>query len=106
MELPLIVVPCFNEEKRLDLPQLKGLADSGRIHLLFVNDGSTDGTGRLLAELSETSDAIATLDLSVNVGKAEAIRLGLLRCIDLDATITGYYDADLATPPTELGNAP
>ena len=39
------------------------------------------------------------LRLPRNVGKAEAIRQGLLRGIDAGAPILAYYDADLATPP-------
>jgi dolichyl-phosphate beta-glucosyltransferase len=101
-ELPVVVIPCFNEEQRLDTDRLGHLASSGRLRLLFVNDGSTDGTLALLNRLRASSDAIDVLELARNVGKAEAVRRGLLRAVESGATIVGYYDADLATPPHEL----
>ena len=100
--LPVVVIPCFNEARRLDVEQLAALAGSERVSLLLVNDGSTDRTADVLAELSSRSDAIRVLELGANVGKAEAVRRGLLRAIDEGAPIVGYFDADLATPPREL----
>jgi dolichyl-phosphate beta-glucosyltransferase len=101
-EPALIVVPCFNEERRLDPTRLASLVDSGRVRLLFVDDGSTDGTAAALEGLSNGSAGIEVLRLPRNVGKAEAIRQGLLRGLESGAPIFGYYDADLATPPEEL----
>jgi hypothetical protein len=97
-----IVVPCYNEECRLDEYEFSRLAASGRVRLLFVNDGSTDGTRFILARLVATSEAIDLVDLRANAGKAEAVRRGLLAAIAQGASIIGYYDADLATPPHEL----
>jgi dolichyl-phosphate beta-glucosyltransferase len=101
-QLPLIVVPCFNEERRLDVQQFQSLAQSGRVRLLFVNDGSSDGTLDVLTGLTSFSPAVEVLDLPGNVGKAEAVRRGLLQGVDSGASVIGYYDADLATPPHEL----
>jgi glycosyltransferase involved in cell wall biosynthesis len=100
--LPIVVIPCYDEERRLDVARLAALAESGRVRLLFVDDGSTDGTAAVLDGMSATTDAIDVLRLPRNVGKAEAIRQGLLRGIDAEAPILAYYDADLATPPEEL----
>jgi len=101
-QLPLIVVPCFNEEQRLDVQQFRSLAQSGHVRLLFVNDGSTDGTLGVLTGLTSSSPMVEVLDLPRNVGKAEAVRRGLLQGVDSGASVIGYYDADLATPPHEL----
>jgi glycosyltransferase involved in cell wall biosynthesis len=97
-----VIVPCFNEELRIDEYAYLDLVGSGRVRLIFVNDGSTDGTGRLLEQLSQKSEMIDVLDLSHNQGKAEAVRLGLLRAVDEGAVMVGYLDADLATPGAEL----
>ena len=98
----VVVVPCFNEERRLDQAAFRSLATSGRVRLLFVDDGSTDRTGDILARMAEDSDAIEVFTLSANAGKAEAVRRGLLVALRGGATSVGYYDADLATPPHEL----
>jgi glycosyltransferase involved in cell wall biosynthesis len=100
--LPLVVIPCYNEAQRLDSDRLATLARSERLRLLFVDDGSTDGTGRLLETLGSSSSNVDVLTLPRNVGKAEAVRLGLVRAVESGAPIVGYYDADLATPPQEL----
>jgi glycosyltransferase involved in cell wall biosynthesis len=102
MTPPLVVVPCFNEERRLDADRLGVLVESGRARVLFVDDGSTDGTPAALDRLTSASEAVDVLHLPRNVGKAEAIRQGLLRGLESDAPILAYYDADFATPPEEL----
>jgi dolichyl-phosphate beta-glucosyltransferase len=100
--LPVVVIPCFDEEHRLDTARLAALAQSGRIRLLLVNDGSTDRTLSVLQALAESTSGVDVLDLPRNEGKAEAIRLGLLQAVENGAVTVGYYDADLATPPHEL----
>jgi dolichyl-phosphate beta-glucosyltransferase len=95
-----IVIPCFNEEHRLDTVRLAALADTGRLRLLAVDDGSTDGTAEVLAGLS--TSGVETIRLARNGGKAEAVRQGLLHAVESGAAVAGYYDADLATPPDEL----
>jgi glycosyltransferase involved in cell wall biosynthesis len=98
---PVIVVPCHNEAGRLDVSRFAALGEEGSVRLLFVDDGSTDGTRALLDRL-EPAHGVSTLRLSTNVGKAEAVRRGLLHALEGGATTVGYFDADLATPPREL----
>jgi len=96
-----LIVPCYNEEKRLDLGRFESF---GYIHYLFVNDGSTDGTARLLA--ANVREPNYWLDLPANCGKAEAVRRGMLHARELpiwDALAwVGFWDADLATPVEEV----
>ena len=97
-----IVIPCFNEAARLDREALIGLAADPSVRLLFVDDGSTDSTRDVLNDLSSRSDSIEVLGLRQNRGKAEAVRQGMIRALEGTAPLVGYYDADLATPPSEL----
>ncbi len=101
-----LVVPCFNEAARLNVPQFRQyLAAHSQIHILFVDDGSTDGTLRVLEQArSGYEDSAEILGCSSNRGKAEAVRLGLLHALDnLEQEIVGYWDADLATPLDSVG---
>jgi glycosyltransferase involved in cell wall biosynthesis len=96
-------VPCYNEEHRLDRTRFLAFARDPRIELLFVDDGSKDGTARVLADLAaESRGGIAWFSLPKNAGKGEAVRQGLLRAIAEGADVVGYADADLSTPPEEL----
>ena len=48
----MVVVPCYNEEARLQPRQFSEfLAEDNRVNFLFVNDGSIDGTLRILETL-------------------------------------------------------
>jgi glycosyltransferase involved in cell wall biosynthesis len=98
----MIVVPCYNEEHRLEETAFLDLVKSGRLRLLFVDDGSTDGTSTVLHRLTDQSEDIDTLTLPHNLGKSDAVRAGLIRATGRGAAVIGYYDADLATPPHEL----
>ena len=98
-----IVVPCFNEERRLQGERFAELALRDGLRVLFVDDGSTDGTRRVLAEAcARIGERASALHLERNQGKAEAVRRGLLAALDAGAEVVGYLDADLATPPSEM----
>jgi glycosyltransferase involved in cell wall biosynthesis len=99
MPRSLITVPCFNEASRLEEQGFAEILAAG-IELLFVNDGSTDATGEILDAFAQR-DGFHVLHLDRNVGKAEAVRQGMLASID-KADLVGYIDADLATPPEEV----
>lgn len=95
-----IVVPCYNEEKRLDLAAFSGfLHRAPEVRFVFVNDGSRDATLSVLESLHAAHpDRVEILSLSRNSGKAEAVRLGLGYAAASGVEFVGYWDADLATP--------
>ncbi len=100
----VVVVPCFNEEKRLDgetfLDYVRRHPDVG---FLFVDDGSRDGTAERLEHLrSNAPNAIAVHSMAKNSGKAEAVRTGMLLALAEDRESVGYWDADLSTPLDEI----
>jgi dolichyl-phosphate beta-glucosyltransferase len=100
MSSTTLVIPCYNEERRLDGPAfLRFAAANPAVRLLFVNDGSRDNTLEVLHGIAaERPVQIGVHDCSKNGGKAEAVRQGMLRALDEGADYAGYFDADLATP--------
>ncbi len=102
-----MVVPCYNEAKRLRTDAFAAFLasrTSAGIQLLLVNDGSRDATLAVLQELrARFPDRIRVLDKQPNGGKAEAVRHGMLHALALPGCeITGFWDADLATPLEQI----
>lgn len=95
-----IVVPCYNESKRLDFKSfISTIENEPNLSFLFVDDGSTDATIKVLNAIKEKCGAqVDILRLDQNCGKAEAVRRGILELIDGPFDYVGYWDADLATP--------
>ena len=51
-----IVVPCYNEARRLNAPAFQTYLEQGHSQrFLFVDDGSTDGTAAILQELHDSA---------------------------------------------------
>lgn len=98
-----IIIPCYNEAGRLDTSQIEALLASPDVNLVLVNDGSTDDTRALLESIREAHPGrVELLRMIRNMGKAEAVRRGMAHAIGMDADLTGYLDADFATPANEM----
>lgn len=96
-----LIIPCFNEQQRLNTDAFASfIAKAPTFDLFFVNDGSFDKTGFLLDELSgKHKDRIFVIHKIKNEGKASAIRDAVLQIHNLHNRYdyTGYTDADLST---------
>jgi glycosyltransferase involved in cell wall biosynthesis len=102
MPQAVIVVPCHNEEDRLPVKEYLAFAENAIADILFVDDGSDDGTIDVIQELAMESERFQLFALPKNVGKAEAVRLGMLKALDQGAMLVAYLDADLSTPISEM----
>jgi dolichyl-phosphate beta-glucosyltransferase len=99
----VLVIPCFNEEARLQPRAFAALLEDPRVQLLFVNDGSTDDTELALKLIADAHGSrVRVLTLEQNSGKAEAVRRGMSEALHSNPFGVGYLDADLATPPSEI----
>ena len=99
----LVVIPCFNEETRLNTTRWQEAVSTYGFDLLFVDDGSSDNTPELLSQICrENPEHCSSLHLENNLGKGEAVRRGLLQGLNKNYDHLGFADADLATPVDEL----
>lgn len=102
MEVCTCIVPCFNEEEAIPfyyeemlkvMPQIPEL----EFELLFVDDGSSDGTLKVLKELAQKDKRVKYISFSRNFGKEAALYAGL-------QNVSGNYavtmDVDLQDPPS------
>ena len=93
-----IVVPMFQEAGRIG-HTVRTLAAGplAGAQLLFVDDGSTDGTVEVLrAALARTALDACVLVLPRNLGKGAAVRAGVLAAT---GDVVAFLDADLSSPP-------
>jgi glycosyltransferase involved in cell wall biosynthesis len=104
MSRTIVVVPCFNEARRLNMRAIQEYGRRGDgAQLLFVDDGSSDETLELLAHLhGNNPNCFSFLRLERNGGKAEAVRQGMLRALQSTPDYIGFWDADLATPLADI----
>ncbi len=96
----IVVVPCYNEAARLPVAAFEAFVrQHPDVGLLMINDGSRDATATVINRLAALFPRqVQTLHLPFNVGKAEAVRQGMLMAFEAQPQQVAYWDADLATP--------
>ena len=99
-----IIIPAYNEEKRLPGTLDRVIAYLARgtwsfAEIVVVDDGSSDGTVRVAEERRGSCDGLRVLRNPGNRGKGYAVRHGMLACRGEWALFT---DADLSAPIEEL----
>jgi glycosyltransferase involved in cell wall biosynthesis len=97
-----LVVPMWNEAARIEATVV-ALADAfghRDVEILFVDDGSDDGTADVVErEAKECGLDAGVVRLPMNRGKGAAVRAGLLQA---NGAIAGFVDADLSAGPVEI----
>ena len=99
-----VVIPFYNEEKRITVDSFTSFAINNRdILFLFVNDGSTDKTHEILQTIHSVAGSNTEIvSLPKNTGKGNAIRAGMLKVLDYNIPFIAYIDGDLSTPFEEI----
>lgn len=94
-----VVIPCHNEEGNIS-PAVERIPDMGAgTEIVFVDDGSTDGTWRDMDLASRQNSRVRAVRLPRHCGKAAAVQEGI-RAASGDVIM--ICDADLTVTPEEL----
>ena len=98
----LILIPMYNEEKRIDLKSFEEILPVA--DLLFIDDGSQDNTFNLVKNFYETNSQVQCLRSDTNLGKGPVLRYAVKNQIELinKYKYIAYWDADLSTPLNEI----
>lgn len=98
-----VVVPIFNEALNIRCLYEQLTATMKRAgeayELIFVNDGSTDDSFRILRDIALSNPTAKVINFDKNYGQHKAVAVGLLEARG-DYVIT--IDADLQNPPEEI----
>ncbi|HEL2474974.1 glycosyltransferase family 2 protein [Streptococcus suis] len=98
-----VIVPCFNEEEAIpyfyDAMEKVRKEMGEQFEYIFVNDGSKDGTLKVLRQLSGQDQAVRYLSFSRNFGKEAALYAGLQAA---QGELVTVMDVDLQDPPEML----
>lgn len=95
-----VIVPCYNEEEVIRETHRRlsrVMKEMGEAYeILYVDDGSRDGTARLLREIAAGDESVRVLLFARNAGHQSAVTAGLDYAAG-DAIV--IIDADLQDPP-------
>lgn len=109
-----IIAPCYNEEEVLPctIPALErelasliqdpALLLSAGSRIVFVDDGSSDSTWKLIKSAAATSSSIIGLKFSGNRGHQNAIMAGMMYALDAGCDLAITIDADLQQEPAAM----
>jgi len=104
MEKISLIVPCYNEEEVLPLfyqevTRVAGLMGEYDFEFLFVDDGSRDGTMKVVKDLAGQDQRVKFVSFSRNFGKEAAMYAGFSYAA---GDYVAVMDADLQDPPALL----
>ena len=101
----LLLIPAYNEEERIG-PVLRDYAEyfrenyDGEFRAVVVLNGCRDNTLGVVEEVAVEYPEIEPLNFHDPIGKGGALIDGFKKAAEVQAVLTGYVDADGATPPS------
>ena len=99
----VLVIPCYNEEKRLKASEIYRCVDMLNCTVVLVDDGSTDRTLNIISAIADHDPLhIHVHSLTKNMGKGEAVRQGVHIGFKLGATEIAFCDADFSVDAVDL----
>lgn len=104
MQKIAIIIPCYNEAKRLKEEYVNYLVNATFVDIYFANDGSLDNTSTLINSFQERyKNRCFAINYSENQGKAQTINKTVNKIVEFEKyDYIGYFDADFSTPSSEI----
>jgi len=104
MQKVAIIIPCYNEAKRLDYKNIEPLLLNSDIDVYFANDGSKDNTVEIINSIIKNHpQRLHLINFTENTGKASTIFKAINQIHQQDQyDFIGYFDADFSTPSYEI----
>lgn len=106
MSLLSVIVPCYNEEESVELFYRELIKNDAffkdrevELELIYIDDGSRDGTVREVKKLREQDERVHLVSFSRNFGKEAAMYAGLEKA---GGDYVVLMDVDLQDPPSLL----
>ena len=100
-----VIVPCYNEEQVMAESYRRTRAALDKLpvttEIIYINDGSTDGTRRILDEIAANDRTVKVIHFSRNFGHQPAVTAGVNNC---EADMAVIIDADMQDPPELIGD--
>jgi dolichol-phosphate mannosyltransferase len=98
----IIIIPTYNERENVQ-PIAKAVFDaSPDVHILFVDDDSPDGTGKLIDEMIEKDPRIHVLHRNEKNGLGRAYIAGFKWALERDYELIFEMDADFSHNPADI----
>lgn len=98
----LVVIPTFNERDNVERLSEAILSQSDDIQILFVDDNSPDGTGKIIDKMVTSNVRIHVLHRSGKLGLGSAYRDGFRIALSMNADCILEMDADFSHDPAVL----
>jgi dolichol-phosphate mannosyltransferase len=98
----LVIIPTYNEVQNVTALIEEIRAHWPGVHLLFIDDNSPDGTGKLLEDLKQRFANIEVLHRTSKSGLGSAYRLGISHALKQGYWAVFQMDADLSHAPSDL----
>ena len=100
-----LIIPFYNESNRINEFFFKSILNLSVDFIILVDDGSSDGSSEIISGVLGEDKRLIWLKNTVNLGKSEAVRIGLIKSIELDCKFILTSDADGALETADLQKA-